>query len=599
MLTCMYSFHVDHAAALPFVLAKTNFKGRVFMTYPTKAIYKWLIQDIIRVGNLTSSAEHKVILYNEVDHQHTFPQIEPVDFYTTHTVSSMRITPYPAGHVLGAAMFLIDIAGLKILFTGDYSREEDRHLVKASIPKEIKVDVLICESTFGTAVHSSRQEREAELMKGITSVIDRSGRALLPIAAVGSAQELLLILDDYWVRHPKYQRTPIYYASNLARRCMLVYQTYLSAMNDNIKNLFAERMAEAERAGKSVEGVSPWDFQFIRALKSLDRFEDLGPCVMLATPGMMQNGASRELLERWAPDSRNGVILTGYSVEGTMAHSLRDEPEFVKANMTRKKEVVIGKLQEEVRIPRRCTIQETSFAAHVDGTQNREFIEEVDPEVIILVHGSRGNMTRFKSKLLSLNSERSRAFKIYSPPNLEEISIPFKRDKYAKVVGRLAKITPPSTFEEDEKVNPAHIVSGVLVQNGFNLTLMAPEDLKEYAGLTTTEITFKKRLFCSAGVDLIRWGLEGMFGSITTLSAKQPTETNGTKDENPTDADEEIDRDPHTRFLVMDTVIVDISPNGEVVIEWEGNMVNDSTADAVLAVLLQMETGMVGVKRKQ
>jgi len=44
------SFHVDHAASLPYVLAKTNFRGRVFMTHPTKAIYKWLIQDSVRVG---------------------------------------------------------------------------------------------------------------------------------------------------------------------------------------------------------------------------------------------------------------------------------------------------------------------------------------------------------------------------------------------------------------------------------------------------------------------------------------------------------------------------------------------------------------------
>lgn len=43
------------------------------------------------------------------------------------------------------------------------------------------------------------------------------------------------------------------------------------------------------------------------------------PCVVLASPGFMDSGPSRELLELWAPDSRNGVILTGYSIEGTMA----------------------------------------------------------------------------------------------------------------------------------------------------------------------------------------------------------------------------------------------------------------------------------------
>ena len=43
------SFHVDHAASLPYVMTKTNFRGRVFMTHATKAIYKWLIQDSVRV----------------------------------------------------------------------------------------------------------------------------------------------------------------------------------------------------------------------------------------------------------------------------------------------------------------------------------------------------------------------------------------------------------------------------------------------------------------------------------------------------------------------------------------------------------------------
>jgi len=45
-------------------------------------------------------------------------------------------------------------------------------------------------------------------------------------------------------------------------------------------------------------------------------------CV-LASPGFMQVGPSRELFELWAPDSRNGLIITGYSVEGTPARVSR------------------------------------------------------------------------------------------------------------------------------------------------------------------------------------------------------------------------------------------------------------------------------------
>lgn len=585
------------------------------MTHPTKAIYKWLIQDSVRVGNITSSAEMRVQLYNEQDHLSTFPTIEAIDYYTTHTISSVRVTPYPAGHVLGAAMFLIEIAGLKILFTGDYSREEDRHLITAEVPKNTKIDVLITESTFGTATGTPRLEKEAKFMKAVTSILNRGGRALLPVFALGKAQELLLILDEYWGKHPEYQKIPIYFASALARKCMVVYQTYISSMNANIKRLFRERMAEAEARG-DVTKAGPWDFRYVRSLKSLERFDDLGPCVMLASPGMMQNGVSRQLLERWAPDSKNGVVLTGYSVEGTMAKLIMNEPEFITAITTRNTAAAprSGKLgdPDKVEIPRRCSVNEFAFAAHVDGQENREFVEQVNPQVVILVHGEKHNMTRFKSKLLSLNASRTRPMKVFSPANCEELRIPFKQDKIAKVVGRLAQIPPPTSLplqlkngESEAKIEPGssepQVISGVLVQNDFKMSLMAPEDLREYAGLTTTTITCRQKLRLSTvNVDLIKWALEGTFGSLKEVSDAHANGVNGNKKEPDTDedVDEEVPRDEGARvFRVMDTITLRIRPRGDIDIEWEGNMVNDGIADAVLAVLLTVESSPAAVRQ--
>ncbi|KAF2756872.1 Metallo-hydrolase/oxidoreductase [Pseudovirgaria hyperparasitica] len=600
-------FHIDHAASLPYVLSKTNFKGRVFMTHPTKAIYKWLVQDSVRVGNISSSAEQKIQLYTEADHLTTFPMIEAIDYYTTHTISSIRITPYPAGHVLGAAMFLIEIAGLKILFTGDYSREEDRHLISAEVPKNVKIDVLITESTYGIASHIPRLEREAGLMKSITNILNRGGRALLPVFALGRAQELLLILDEYWGKHAEFQKIPIYYASNLARKCMVVYQTYVSAMNDNIKRLFRERMAEAEAAG-DVGKRGPWDFRFVRSLKSLERFDDVGACVMLASPGFMQNGVSRELLERWAPDQKNGVIITGYSVEGTMAKMIMQEPEQIHAVMTRNTAATQRRVpgaQEQIMIPRRCEVKEYSFAAHVDGTENREFIEGVAAPVVILVHGEKHNMMRLKSKLLSLNADKAQPVKVFSPPNCEELRIPFKTDKIAKVVGKLAQIPPPLAFRNKDlngsapDIPQSQLITGVLVQNDFKMSLMAPEDLREYAGLTTTTITCRQHLQLStAGLDLIRWALEGTFGAIKELSAPdaaingKSADTNGDYEH----ADEDVDRSI-TTFEVMDCVKLHCQQNGRIEVEWEGNMVNDGIADAVLAVLYTVESSPAAVKQ--
>ncbi|KAF2261813.1 endoribonuclease YSH1 [Lojkania enalia] len=601
------NFHVDHAASLPYVLAKTNFKGRVFMTHPTKAIYKWLIQDSVRVGNISSSSETKVQMYTEADHLNTFPMIEAIDFYTTHTISGIRITPYPAGHVLGAAMFLIEIAGLKILFTGDYSREDDRHLVSASVPKDVKIDVLITESTFGISTHIPRLQRETQLMKSITDILNRGGRALLPVFALGRAQELLLILDEYWGKHPEYQKVPIYYNSSLARKCMVVYQTYVSAMNDNIKRLFRERMAEAEAAGDVGKG-GPWDFRFVRSLKSLERFDDMGACVMLASPGMMQSGTSRELLERWAPDPRNGVIITGYSVEGTMAKQIVHEPEQIPAITQRATNTARRPGQkegEQIMIPRRCSVQEFSFAAHVDGKENMDFVQEVAAPVVILVHGEKGNMTRLKSKLLSLHASRAHPAKIYSPANCEELRIPFKTDKIAKVVGRLASIPPPvphmKVDGEEETQEALNLITGVLIQNNFKISLMAPEDLKEYAGLTTTAIVCRQHLTLSAAsVELIRWALEGTFGAITELaitdssiSGKEEVNGNGTYEE---EVDEEVQRTSKA-FRVMDCVTVHCRAGGSVEVEWEGNVINDGIADAVLAVLFTVESSPAAVRQ--
>ena len=246
---------------------------------------------------------------------------------------------------------------------------------------------MITESTFGISNAPPRAERETALMKGITGVLNRGGRVLMPVFALGMAQELLLILEDYWQRHPELQKIPIYYTGQTARKCMVIYQTYINAMNDNIKRIFRERMAEAEASGNA-KGVSagPWDFRFIRSLRSLERFDDMGGCVMLASPGMLQSGMSRTLLERWAPDQRNGVVMTGYNVEGTMARNILQEPDQIPSIMSSTGGQSLGKKGKDgdaVMIPRRCSVEEFSFAAHVTGVENVDFVEEIGaPHVV-------------------------------------------------------------------------------------------------------------------------------------------------------------------------------------------------------------------------
>jgi cleavage and polyadenylation specificity factor subunit 3 len=225
----------------------------------------------------------------------------------------------------------------------------------------------------------------------------------------------------------------------------------------------------------------------------------------------------------------------------------------------------------------------------------------------ILVHGEKGNMTRLKSKLLGFNAHKAVPTKIYSPANCEELRIPFKTDKIAKVVGSLASIQPPlprkgadgAPEQANEQTDKPAFISGVLIQNDFKISLMAPEDLKEFAGLTTTTIMCRQHLTLSAaGTELIRWALEGTFGAIKETSITdeavdgKETNANGVKE----DADEDISR-TSTHFTVMDSVNILVKPGGHIEVAWEGNAINDGIADAVLAVLFTVESSPAAVRR--
>lgn len=205
-------------------------------------------------------------------------------------------------------------------------------------------------------------------------------------------------------------------------------------------------------------------------------------------------------------------------------------------------------------------------------------------------------MMRLKSKLLSLNADKTNKVKVFSPRNCEELKIPFKADKIAKVVGKLASFPPPSNTVESQ----SQLITGVLVQNDFKMSLMAPEDLREYAGLTTTTITCKQRMTLSAaGIELIKWALEGTFGSIEELPESKSKTSNGDTHMNGSSeyADEEISGQT-TAYLVMGCVTVRHSSTGDVELEWEGNMLNDGIADAIMAVLFSVESSPAAVKRK-
>jgi cleavage and polyadenylation specificity factor subunit 3 len=205
-----------------------------------------------------------------------------------------------------------------------------------------------------------------------------------------------LILDEYWQDNPHLQNIPIWYASKLASRALRVYQTYANMMNSRIR--------------AQMDISNPFNFKYIQNLKSIDvnSFDDSGPAVVFASPGMLQSGVSRQLFDRWAPDPKNGVMIAGYAVEHTLAKEIMLQP----------KEVMT---LEGRRQPLSCLVDYVSFSAHVDFVQNRGFITRVEPKHIILVHGQKDEMGRLKSALLLQQRqipEVSTPFQILHPMTL-------------------------------------------------------------------------------------------------------------------------------------------------------------------------------------
>ncbi|KIJ58376.1 hypothetical protein HYDPIDRAFT_34247 [Hydnomerulius pinastri MD-312] len=314
-------------------------------------------------------------------------------------------------------------------------------------------------------------------------------------------------------------------------------------MNANIRSRFAKR-------------DNPFVFKHISNLPQPRGWErkiaEGPPCVVLASPGFLQTGPSRELLELWAPDARNGLIITGYSIEGTLARDIMNEPEEImslKGNT----------------IQRKISVGYISFSAHVDYSQNSEFIEQVKAQHVVLVHGEQTAMGRLRAAMTARYKDRDEDVKIHTPRNLETLELSFRGERVAKVGYRHASSKAPQ--EEDT-------VSGLLVAKDYSYTLLDPRDLRDFAGLSTTIVTQRQRIVLGVGWDLVRWHLEGVCGSV----------------------EEGLDKDGVRTTRVMGAVDVKHTAEHELMLEWDSSASNDMIADSTLALITGIDKSPASVK---
>ncbi len=152
------------------------------MTYPTKAICKQILLDSLWVG--TDSVDKP--LYSQQDLLSAMSKVIGINFHEEIKIDGISFVAYNAGHVIGAAMFLIEVNKVRVLYTGDYSWEKDIHIIPAEIP-EVKVDMLIVESTYGIKTHEPREFWEKFFLETVEKIVKRQGKCLLPVFVLGWA----------------------------------------------------------------------------------------------------------------------------------------------------------------------------------------------------------------------------------------------------------------------------------------------------------------------------------------------------------------------------------------------------------------------------
>jgi cleavage and polyadenylation specificity factor subunit 3 len=133
-------------------------------------------------------------------------------------------------------------------------------------------------------------------------------------------------------------------------------------------------------------------------------------------------------------------------------------------------------------------------------------------------------MGRLRAAMASRYKDRDEDVKIHTPRNLETLNLSFRGERVAKVrcqryKGLLAIIANASLLQAigTLAVKPPQandVISGLLVAKDYSYTLLDPRDLRDFAGLSTCTVTQRQKIVLGVGWELVRWHLEGMFGSV-------------------------------------------------------------------------------------
>ena len=328
--------HIDHIGRVP-KFVREGFKGRIISTPQTKELAEYMLADAEHLMEEESRDSGVLPIYDKKDVEVAMQIWQGVSYGENfEVVSGVSAVAKDAGHVLGSAMFELEIAraqtaeqrgtdaesrgNLKVVFTGDLGNSPSPLLRDTEVISD--ANYLIMESVYGDRNHEDANERRQKLKEAILCAIKKGGALLIPIFSLEKTQVILYELNAL-VESGEIPEVPVFLDSPLAIKLTGVYK--------NSSYLFNEKARESIKSGDDI-------FRFPKLRFTETRMESgviagtKNPKIIIAGSGMSTGGRIIRHEQIYLSDPRNTILFVGYQSAGSLGRQIEEGMKNVSIN---------------------------------------------------------------------------------------------------------------------------------------------------------------------------------------------------------------------------------------------------------------------------
>ncbi len=359
--------HIDHTGYLP-LLVKNGFSGKVYCSEATADLCKIMLPDSAHLqeeeaeyANRRGFSKHHpaLPLYTKEDAENALALLSPLRFEQDVDLSDgLTLRLSRSGHILGSAFVRIHDHKTSVLFSGDIGRADD---ILMKPPAQVRqADYLLVESTYGNRLHQ-HDDPKVKLAAIINKTVKRKGVIVIPVFAVGRAQELLYYIHLLKTSGAISEDIPVYLNSPMAVDATEIFNHYQGE-----HRLTAEQSRALFNTAHMVNSIEQ--------SKALN--EKKGPMIILSASGMASGGRVVHHLKAFATKSNNTILFVGFQAAGTRGAAMLDGVESIKIH---------GEY-----IPVRASVELISnLSAHADYMEILDWLGgfETPPKKTFIVHG--------------------------------------------------------------------------------------------------------------------------------------------------------------------------------------------------------------------